>query len=279
MSRNQFPVYEDNESLYISSFGLEEDGKEAFWGPGRRSECVLHYVLNGNGYFNGIQVSEGQGFYFGAGDLVEYYPDDRDPWNYFWFNCSEMFARKYILPTLALDANGVFNYGYKHRLMMVINKIFNHNYAMSTVESLGSAFAVLMLHEQPKQTTKTQYTVLQAKRYIDYNLNRKLTVTDVAEELAINDRYLYNLFMKYEGISPKEYILRKKIESAADLLTHTSLSVQEVSTAVGISDIYSFSKLFKARLGVSPSMYRNVTDDKGAVSTDIEYTVDKCGKI
>ena len=66
--------------------------------------------------------------------------------------------------------------------------------------------------------------------------------------------------MKHEGISPKEYILRRKIDAAVDLLNNTALSVQEISQAVGISDIYSFSKLFKARMGVAPTKYRDTTD-------------------
>lgn len=260
MSQNQFPIYEETESLYISSFGFEEAGNEAFWGPGRRTECVLHYVVSGNGYFNGIKVREGQGFYFGAGEMVEYYPDEKNPWNYFWINCSKEFAEKYILPTLTLDDNSLFQYSFKRRLMLIVNQIFEYDHPMSTVESLGFAFSVLMLHDRRKQPTKSQHFVQQAKRYIDYSLNRKLTVADVAKELAINDRYLYTLFMKYEGVSPKEYISQRKIEAAVDLLNNTSLSIQEISMAVGISDIYSFSKLFKLRMGVPPTKYRNAGD-------------------
>ena len=256
MGQSIFPVYEDTEYIYISSFGIEREGKEAFWGPGRRSECVLHFVLSGSGIFNGNEVHEGQGFYFGAGELVEYFPGN-EPWNYFWINCSEEFAKRYILPTLMPNENGIFQYNYKRRLELIINKVFSYEYPMSTVESLGFAFSILMLHEQRRTATKSQYFVQQAKRYIDYSLNKRLTVADVAQELAINDRYLYNLFMKYEGISPKEYILRRKVDAAVDLLNNTSLSVQEISQAVGISDIYSFSKLFKTRMGVSPSKYRD----------------------
>ena len=259
MGQSVFPVYEDTETLYISSFGIELDGKEAFWGPGRRSECVLHYVLSGSGTFNGKVICEGQGFYFNAGELVEYSPGD-EPWNYFWINCSEEFAKRYILPTLIPDENGIFQYNYKRRLELIINKVFNYEYPMSTVESLGFAFSILMLHEQRRSTTKSQYFVQRAKRYIDYSLNRRLTVADVAQELAINDRYLYNLFMKHEGISPKEYIQRRKIEAAVDLLNNTSLTIKEIAQAVGIVDIYSFSKLFKARMGVSPTKYRDNTD-------------------
>lgn len=256
MGQSHFPIYDECESICISSFGVEHNGKEAFWGPGRRSECVLHYVLSGNGYFNGVKVCEGQGFFFSAGELVEYYPEDENPWNYFWINCSEEFAVRYILPTLALDKNGVFNYSFKRRLELIINKIMEYDDPMSMVESLGFAFSVLMLHEQRRSATKSQHYVQQAKRYIDYSLNRKLTVADVAKELAINDRYLYSLFVKHEGISPKEYILRRKMDAAADLLANTALSIKEVSIAVGINDIFSFSKLFKSRMGVSPTKYR-----------------------
>ena len=84
----------------------------------------------------------------------------------------------------------------------------------------------------------------------------RLTVFDVAEAISINDRYLYSLFMKFEGIPPKEYILKRKLETAADLLESTDMPVMEIAAVVGFSDIYSFSKAFKSKFDLSPTKYR-----------------------
>lgn len=257
MRQSQYPIYQETDSIYIAAFGIERTGQEAFWGPGRRDHCIVHYVLSGEGIFNGCVVQENQGFIFDAGQLVEYYPDKRNPWNYFWIDCSVEFAERYLKPSLEPDINGLFQYGYKGKLLSIIERIFSYDRPMNSVESLAFAFSILMLHTPVNTETKAEHYVRQAKRYIDSSLNRKLTVYDVADALSIHDRYLYSLFVKHEGISPKEYILKKKIETATDLLETTSLSILEIALALGFPDVYSFSKLFKVKMGMAPSAYRN----------------------
>jgi IMP dehydrogenase len=83
-------------------------------------------------------------------------------------------------------------------------------------------------------------------------------VYDVAKAVSVHDRYLYSLFMKYEGIAPKEYILNRKIEIARDLLESTPLSIYEIAIASGFSDVYSFSRSFKMKTGVSPTKCRKM---------------------
>lgn len=259
MRQCQYPIYQETETIYIKTFGIERVGEEAFWGPGRRSECIVHYVLSGEGFFNGNPIHGNQGFYIEASELVEYYPNNVNPWNYFWIDCSQEFARRYLRPTIVMDDNGIFDYDFKGKLLTIIDKIFGCKHPMSTVESLGYAFSVLMLHpsSNAESASRPQHYVRQAKNYIDSSVNRKLTVRDVADAISIHDRYLYSLFLQYEGISPKEYILRRKVETATDLLENTPLSVMEIASAVGFPDVYSFSKLFKTKTGVAPTKYRN----------------------
>ena len=78
----------------------------------------------------------------------------------------------------------------------------------------------------------------------------------------------YSLFMQYEGIAPKEYILRRKIEIARDLLENTPLSIIEIASASGFPDVYSFSRLFKVKTGMSPTKFRKLHDSK-VFSVDI----------
>jgi AraC-like DNA-binding protein len=58
------------------------------------------------------------------------------------------------------------------------------------------------------------------------------------------------------GISAGEYILNIRMEAARQQLRHSSLSVGEIADSLGFSDISSFSRIFKTRVGVSPSAFR-----------------------
>ena len=47
--------------------------------------CAIHYVIDGEGWFNGKKLGRGDGFVTRKDDLVEYYPDSKNPWTYVWF--------------------------------------------------------------------------------------------------------------------------------------------------------------------------------------------------
>jgi len=256
MLQRQFPVYQEGDSLYISAFGIERVGENARWGPSRRTEGILHYVLSGEGNFNGHTVHENQGFYIPPSSLSEYYPDEKNPWNYFWINTSPEFANRYIQPTVNADAYGIFAFDFKRKLLTLIDKIMSTDSPMGSIESLAYAFSILKLHTPQTQVSRSRQYVLQAKNYIENSLNQQITVYDVADAISIHDRYLYSLFVQYEGISPKEYIIKRKIETAQDLLENTDLSIMEIASATGFPDIYSFSRLFKVKTGSSPTLYR-----------------------
>ena len=256
MVARQFPVYQEDEELHISAFGVEWIGENARWGPCRRQKGIIHYVLSGKGYFNGQLVCENQGFYIAPSSFSEYYPDKEDPWNYFWIDASSEFAQRYIQPVANPDENGIFDYGFKGKLLTIIDKIMSVNQPMGTIESLAFAFSILKLHTPSADVSRSRQYVLQAKNFIENSLNKQITVYDVADAISIHDRYLYTLFVRYEGISPKEYILKRKIEMAQDLLGNTGLSIMEVSVASGFPDVYSFSRMFKSKTGISPTKFR-----------------------
>ena len=253
-----FSEYEEQDTIYVANLGFEDQAQGACWGPGRRKDAIVHYVLSGEGYFNGHRVKAGQGFYIAPFQLQEYHADPDNPWVYVWFNCSEGFSNRFVIGTIPYDDHGIFNYDFSGKLKQLYQRILFEKTTLSHLEAMSYTLQILMMHESI--TTSNEPVPLQhmknAKTYIDSNLYRKFTVQEVADAMFLNDRYLYNLFMQYEGIPVKEYILQRKAEAAADLLKTTQLPVKEIAAALGFHDLYSFSKFYKKRTGVSPATFR-----------------------
>ncbi len=97
-----------------------------------------------------------------------------------------------------------------------------------------------------------------AIRYLHDNLSLRLTASDVARHIGISVRHLTRVFRSHTGESFYQYLISLRIERACMLLRNTPpLSVQEIGERVGYPDVHHFSRIFRARVGVSPAKYRN----------------------
>jgi len=85
-----------------------------------------------------------------------------------------------------------------------------------------------------------------------------ITVQSIADRIGLERTYFSNLFKKEMGISPKKYLLKHRMEQAADLIKNRGYSVSVTALSVGYSDVYIFSKMFKQYYGVSPSKFKKI---------------------
>jgi AraC-like DNA-binding protein len=96
-----------------------------------------------------------------------------------------------------------------------------------------------------------------AAAYIDQHLADKLMQAKIAELCGTNSYQLSRAFKRVYGITFQEYILRRRIEKAIELLRNNSASVIDVCWAVGFHDASYFTKMFQRRTGMTPSQCRH----------------------
>ncbi len=95
-----------------------------------------------------------------------------------------------------------------------------------------------------------------AKKFIDDNYTQNINVFDVADAVFISEGYLSRNYAKKFNISPKQYILQKRISLAKNLLINSSLSSSEIALKVGFSNPQRFNDIFRKHIGLSPLEYR-----------------------
>lgn len=249
-------VLDTNKELFVLAFGYEDDFRNAHWGKGQRDAYFIHYVLKGEGYFNGNKVKAGQGFFIHPGNVHEYHSSNRNPWNYFWIILKGEKANEICKKHINYSSeNGIFEYNFTPELLNLADSIFENGASISGMRALGYFFFIMSLHENIRVNTGNKY-VEEAKKYMKIHFPYKITVIQVAEALNISDRYLYNLFVKQEGIPPKKYLSKLKINRACDMLRNSSCPVSEVAISVGFDDVLAFSRFFSKNKGISPTEYR-----------------------
>lgn len=102
--------------------------------------------------------------------------------------------------------------------------------------------------------------------FIDANLDENLSLDRLATEAGISPLYLARAFKRAVGHSPHQYLLRRRVERAKELLRTTELPVLDVALAAGFSSQSHLSYWMIRQVGVSPAAYRRGRDDDPAPS-------------
>lgn len=93
-------------------------------------------------------------------------------------------------------------------------------------------------------------------QYLNRNLDRPLTIGDLAETFHISPPYLMARFKECYGISPMLYLNQRRMERAALLLQNSPYSCKEIAERTGFGDPLYFSRRFRQFWGFSPREYR-----------------------
>jgi len=123
---------------------------------------------------------------------------------------------------------------------------------------LGSVVERLQERSFIHQGRKKVELVKRVKTLIDQNLSdRSLGTEKIASEVGLSAGYLRELFKNVEGVSLMEYMGRKRLEVAKNLLQTTDLPVREVCDRAGFLNYSYFITYFKKNTGYTPREYRD----------------------
>lgn len=97
--------------------------------------------------------------------------------------------------------------------------------------------------------------VLRLRAYIEKNLHKELTLSELADKVGYNKTYLVKKTKLLWGMSPMQYVNSVRLEKAKQLLSSTDMSITEIAESIGFKCIHYFSRNFKRNVGITPSEY------------------------
>ena len=93
-------------------------------------------------------------------------------------------------------------------------------------------------------------------KLIDENYCRDINLNFLAESISVSPNYLGRIFKERASMGVAEYIRKKRIAKAVELMTETNLKINYIAEKIGFSDQHYFSRVFKEETGKTPSEYR-----------------------
>lgn len=259
--------------LYISDIGVFPRAQYHY--RERSDGCNAHIVIyctDGEGWIElenrkPLQLSARHLAVVPAGIPHRYGASSHSPWSIHWFHLHGDHAaplfKMYNLYEgpiyLPHSINTKFLTEFEHCYELLSNKA----YSMAIQVHVSNVFRELlsdigMSSAGSTQDKKRENYMESAIRYMNDHLDVSITLADLAKHTGVSKQHLIFLFKKETGFPPVEYFLRLKIQKASQMLDLTALAIKEIGNAIGISDAYYFSRLFKKMKGVSPTEYRKI---------------------
>lgn len=191
-----------------------------------------------------------------------------DMWLKAWNTGDEFFECYRVLYETSLMGNPHMQETYKHYQVTIgdspqIYTILEQMCEFSSQGDIQSELQVKTLFYHFLNETRISSKKLQVNEhrvmieetmtYIHLHIQEPHSLFSLASRYEISPKYFAELFYKVAGVSPINYIIRYRINTAEKMLLSTNASIREIGKSVGYSDPYQFSKIFKKYKGVAPS--------------------------
>uniref|UniRef100_UPI0040289FE3 helix-turn-helix transcriptional regulator n=1 Tax=Eubacterium sp. TaxID=142586 RepID=UPI0040289FE3 len=185
-----------------------------------------------------------------------------DLWGYRWVNFTAKNVQEefetdkiYEIPLCEKENNAfteMLNYGKNYPL--------NNNY----INTLFTAYfySVMIknnLNEEDLQATQSKL-IDEICAYVEQKIYSRVSIDEISAFFRISPRRLHQIFTKELNISPKQYILKKKMEEGYKILVQTTIPVNKIANMLAFSSPYHFTHEFKKTFGITPREIRKEND-------------------
>ena len=101
-------------------------------------------------------------------------------------------------------------------------------------------------------------TYQRCRQHIATHFESLQSLEEIAAQCHVDRAYLCRLFRRYDNQTPYRFLLRLKMNLAAEKLLNPGVLVKQVAAELGFEDPFHFSRAFKNVIGLSPEAFRRV---------------------
>jgi len=257
--------------LYVTDIGYYQYAAGHF--RQRKNGCKQHiliYCHEGEGWYDigkgRYPVKKNDFFIIEAGLSHTYAASEANPWSIYWIHFSgeqsNLFT-SFFNKTIHIDDEPSARSDDRIHLFCEILVNLEMGYSIENMEYitlclwylLGSFRYIPQFREinKPKPQNVIQKTI----SFMKNNINKQLTIEEIAENVNYSSNYLSSIFIQKSGMSLINYFNQLKIQKACQLLDFTDKNIKEIAFELAFSDPYYFSKVFTKHMHISPRGYRN----------------------
>ncbi|GAB1545516.1 AraC family transcriptional regulator [Scytonema sp. NUACC21] len=138
-----------------------------------------------------------------------------------------------------------------------VGSLYGQNFGTALATHIITKFAVHKLKVPKYRDGVPHRRLQQVLEYIEANLTEKIQLEDLAKVSGISVFYFSHQFKQSMGIQPHQYLLRRRVERAKQLLKCSDYSITRVAAECGFANPSHLSRYFYKLVGVTPGEFRN----------------------
>ncbi len=211
---------------------------------------------------NALTVKPYSGIFMPAFYPHEYYPNG-DVWNIHWV-VPTGYAAENIFKHFGMTKPTVYFLGDAKMLEHIFRKMheaIRSDSVFGNYRASGYLYDFLIefyrLTSGKKTSDTPNYALTQALDYINFNFSSPISMEELCAVSGVSKQHLCRLFRNTLDCRPTEYIAKRRIQAAKELLTGSDKNMESIAAETGFCTASYFCKLFKRYEGITPSQFRN----------------------
>jgi AraC-like DNA-binding protein len=241
------------------------------WQHGRILDgFALVYISSGRGTFESrprfrSAIEPGHAFLLFPKIWHRYAPDSESGWHEHWIGFDGEIARRWLQRKLFSAKRPIVKINAEDTVLATFSRIMQsirenrpalqQIMAGATDNLMGLIYSAQQA--QPAQDAQYPNAIESAIARIHNEFARDLNMKLLARELGVGYSWFRHTFTAHTGLSPHQYLLEFRLVRARNLLAESEFSIKEIATQTGFEDEFYFSRLFRQKLNLSPSQWRN----------------------
>lgn len=240
------------------------------WENGRvLSEYQINYITKGTGILENkrgkFTVKPGSLMIIRKDEWHRYRPVKTKGWIEHYIGFDGDFANHFLVQNQILQGQSVIHCGTREDIIDTYYRIFE----LSKKEDPGNQQIIagliikLLGHIVAWQKLRNftgrpiEKLIQEARFYIRENIEGEVDLEKLANDNYIGYSYFRKMFKKYTGVPPLKYHMDLKLLRAKEMLLNTDMSVKEIAFELDFHSLHYFSRLFKKKLGFTPTEIRS----------------------
>lgn len=232
-------------------------------------EMVFLYIYEGSGWFASAHCTKTR---IKAGDMCllfpdewhSYAPDKNTGWAEAWIGCKGVIPQQWVEKGFFVPEKPILNIGVSSRLLDMFNRAYETAQQQSPAYQQLLAGYVSMIGSIVYSSCKgMQYknnhivnNINRAKNYMREHICENISMENLADNIGMGYSKFRKDFKQITGLSPNRYFIEMKLEKSKAMLLNGDMSCKEIAFSLGFDSPPYFTKMFRARVGVTPQEFR-----------------------